>query len=486
MKTNPLIIALLVFVGLMCMNSCTKVSTGSLCGKVVLENDSEDPANDPVDYSGITVALYEIPELDTTITRINTEYPQTGVQISTETQFDHRDYSPLRSTQTTGDGSYSITDIDPGIYVLVLLKELWGIRYICSVSIEKAVDSDLGIATLYPEKICESYTEAGFNFLADHTYHVNQISTTFMGAVSVEPKAQIYVEPGCSVRFMGSVAFPGESDINNAWVFKAAKNMYDISGAGIEPADYYSSVEFQGASVDIKNGVFRHLGNAVLCSGNSNEVSDVIVQYCGAGLMFNSGPANVHNSIICNGNSMGININSTTIQGVNIESVVVLNMGDAVFIYTNGSYNISNCYFFGNNYAIRPYYSTGTISNNAFEENRIDIHQYGVSVPTVITYNDFFYSRSLGVFPRGGATINHNNFYRTGRFFISLRAPGSPPDYSCVSADVDGTNNYWGVDDIDPYLDDAHNTWDYPDEPCGYYVIYNPRTWQTITGAGIQ
>ena len=85
MKTNPLIIALLVFVGLMCMNSCTKVSTGSLCGKVVLENDSEDPANDPVDYSGITVALYEIPELDTTITRINTEYPQTGVQISTET-----------------------------------------------------------------------------------------------------------------------------------------------------------------------------------------------------------------------------------------------------------------------------------------------------------------------------------------------------------------------------------------------------------------
>jgi len=42
---------------MICYSTSTKPETGSLSGKVILINDTGDPALDPVDYSGITVAL---------------------------------------------------------------------------------------------------------------------------------------------------------------------------------------------------------------------------------------------------------------------------------------------------------------------------------------------------------------------------------------------------------------------------------------------
>ena len=80
---------LLSFTLFSCSTS-TKPETGSLSGKVILVNDTGDPALDPVDYSGITVALYNLAYLDTTIVRINNQYPQIGVHINQETEFDHR------------------------------------------------------------------------------------------------------------------------------------------------------------------------------------------------------------------------------------------------------------------------------------------------------------------------------------------------------------------------------------------------------------
>jgi len=43
---------------------------------------------DTTDFSGVTVSLYEPVELDTALVRINEKYPNIGVQISQETEFD--------------------------------------------------------------------------------------------------------------------------------------------------------------------------------------------------------------------------------------------------------------------------------------------------------------------------------------------------------------------------------------------------------------
>ena len=82
-KIPCLLIVLIISILLMTVVSCdktTKAKTGSLSGQVVLLNDTENPSLDPVDYSGITVALYELADLDTTVVRINQEYPNIGIQ----------------------------------------------------------------------------------------------------------------------------------------------------------------------------------------------------------------------------------------------------------------------------------------------------------------------------------------------------------------------------------------------------------------------
>ena len=122
------------------VSSCstsTKPETGSLSGKVILVNDTGDPALDPIDYSGITVALYNLAYLDTTIVRINNQYPQIGVHINQETEFDHRYQQPVAKTITNTDGSFKLTEIISGEYNLVYFKSGWGIRYEYNIVVNK-------------------------------------------------------------------------------------------------------------------------------------------------------------------------------------------------------------------------------------------------------------------------------------------------------------------------------------------------------------
>jgi len=82
------------------LNSCTtEPQTGSLTGTVNLEGET--------DHSGITLGIYELVTLDTTITRINNEYPHIGIKISQYTEFDHRFGNLTKYTQTDANGSAS-------------------------------------------------------------------------------------------------------------------------------------------------------------------------------------------------------------------------------------------------------------------------------------------------------------------------------------------------------------------------------------------
>ena len=72
--------------------------TGSLTGTVYLEAQSN--------HSGITVALYKLAELDTTILRYNREYPNVGFPISQVTEFDHRVGEVVAESKTSSEGSF--------------------------------------------------------------------------------------------------------------------------------------------------------------------------------------------------------------------------------------------------------------------------------------------------------------------------------------------------------------------------------------------
>jgi len=96
---------------MICCSTSTKPETGTLSGKVILVNDTGDPDLDPIDYSGITVALYNLAFLDTTIIRINNQYSQIGVQINQETKFDHRYQETVIKNLTNAVGSFKLEDI---------------------------------------------------------------------------------------------------------------------------------------------------------------------------------------------------------------------------------------------------------------------------------------------------------------------------------------------------------------------------------------
>jgi hypothetical protein len=91
---------------LACTKQPTSPDTFSLSGTVHLEGQQ--------DHSGVTVALYNLVELDTAVVRLQKEFPFVGVPISQQTEFDHRLAEPVYQTKTAGDGSYRIDNIKGG------------------------------------------------------------------------------------------------------------------------------------------------------------------------------------------------------------------------------------------------------------------------------------------------------------------------------------------------------------------------------------
>jgi len=81
--------------------SCsTEPQTGSLSGTIHL--------SDQTDHSGITVALYDLTELDQEIVDINEEYDFIGVIINQTTELDHRFANLTKYTQTDVNGNFII------------------------------------------------------------------------------------------------------------------------------------------------------------------------------------------------------------------------------------------------------------------------------------------------------------------------------------------------------------------------------------------
>ena len=119
---------LLILTFLSCSSS-TEVAKGDLTGVVNLEGME--------DHSGIIIAIYELAELDTTIIRINSQYPHIGVIINQHTEFDHRFQSPIKYTETDIEGNFLIEKIPVGEYNIVALKDSFGFKYIYEFDIEK-------------------------------------------------------------------------------------------------------------------------------------------------------------------------------------------------------------------------------------------------------------------------------------------------------------------------------------------------------------
>ena len=127
---------LFVLFAVSCSNSPTNQEpSGTLTGTVKLEGQTN--------HSGVTVSLYKLAELDTTILRYNREYPNVGFPISQATEFDHRLGEVVAEAKTKQDGSFEIDGVEEGTYNLVAEKAGFGWKYLYSVRIDNGIKTSL-------------------------------------------------------------------------------------------------------------------------------------------------------------------------------------------------------------------------------------------------------------------------------------------------------------------------------------------------------
>ncbi|MDD3818247.1 MAG: hypothetical protein PHG41_00175 [Actinomycetota bacterium] len=483
-----ILISLIVLIFAFLCNSCsTNADKGTISGTVMLVNDSDNPSLNPVDYAGVTVALYKTAVLDTTLVRINQQYPQIGVQITQETEFDHRNFNPLKVVSTDAEGKFSFPSLTAGNYNLVLWKTDWGIRYLCSVRAEEKENNNLGTIELYP---ATSYNSTIVSeptiFKSDHSYFV-LTDVNFMSSVEFQPRTQIFINPACMLKFFGAVITPEFTSSQDMWKITSGKDIYSTAQITMDFDNYYSTVNFYGEQVNIKSGFVSYGDNALnSINVSSSEMNYMVFRDCGTAFTINQGNVDVRYLVIYNCNNSGIvyisNIDGSDTSVYITKSIAIDIIQRAVSAEKAKNLYINNCYFQDNYFAISNKYCSGIIEYNEFSNNYYDLYYSKIhtSLHNEIHYNNFYKSYNKSIFLTGEINnITNNNFYGPTDYFIYILRSVNP--FSMVYADVNATNNYWAVAEVDQYLADAED-----DPRCPYHILYLPKHENQVREAGIQ
>ncbi len=465
--------------------SCTKPNTGSITGRMVLVNDSGNAANDPVDFSGVTLALYELAEFDTTMVRLNAEYPQIGVLISQETEFDHRKANPTKISYSAADGSFSMPEIDPGRYNLVIFKPGWGIRYRYQLEVTAGGENDQGDIVLFPETEYGQYVASDQVFQTGHTYLISQ-STTFNCNICLEAGALVLIGQGYGATILGNVHTEDAEEGDEPWKILTASQMYSTSAQTLGLADYFGSLAFDGSQTLLRGGVIRQFTNTINFRSGTSEIDHVIFSQFEDGVLTQQGNASFSNLVFSQGNETALNIHTTFTGEIPISNCIFTDVRKGATINSLGTFTVDNCYFNRTFYGVAPYGTTGSVTHCCFDQNFNDIPMNGVITPMQIEHNNFYLSIILSIIPSSQPLIRNNNFFRTEGYFIKLRQDGAPPEYAHGYGNVNARENYWAVSDVDEFILDATDNDMYPNQPCAYYVFWSPRRGSRVPDAGIQ
>ena len=490
LKTHSwIILSLIVLILAFLCNSCsTNANKGTISGTVILVNDTDNPSLNPVDYAGVTVALYKIAVLDTTLVRINQQYPQIGVQITQETEFDHRNFNPLKVVTTDAEGKFNFPSLTAGNYNLVLWKTDWGIRYLCSIRAEEKENNNLGTIELYP---ATSYNSTIVSeptiFKSDHSYFV-LTDVNFMSSVEFQPRAQIFINPAAMLKFYGAVTTPEFTSPKDMWKITSGKEIYSTAQVTMDFDSYYSTVNFYGDEINLKSGELIYGTSSInIINSLSINLSFLLLRYCSSGITLEQGEVNINNLIISNCYNYGI---SCTANAGNTNSdfftkCIFFNIKTGgILINIQGYYNITDCYFSNIYKSISAKLGDCNISHNNFENNYFNIYfDYISNQNHQITYNNF-YSATICIQPTGEINnINYNNFYLISDWYITIRRILYP--YSLVTENVDATHNYWYESNVDKYLADGNDNDEFGSN-CQFYIIYQPILDTPLRDAGIQ
>jgi len=425
----------MIFVLLISCNSSTGNKTGNLTGIVQLENQQ--------DHSGIVVAVYELVELDPEIVAINQEYPQIGVQINQQTEFDHRFQTPIKTGETDSNGEFTISNITEGTYNIIVIKNGWGFSYVYEVNINdgnnqladflRSINRQSDI-NLYPEVILSNIVDEDLIFETDHHYIIEDDVDFLIGTtLVVEPGAFIRIEPGKNINILGNLSLSGEID-NMFWF--TSNDGINESLTERDSIEYFNQIEILPMAILndelISWGRFDR-GNFCLVNHlDATVIQNCTFQFCRAGFYSINNNSSYTSNLLSRdsySSSNGGVYYSRVLNGV-IESSIFFNSYNGIQVKDGFDGLIENNMIKNNQNGIELWQCVGQIFNNELTDNSIsDIAFTGNHEPhpgsLEIMYNNFNSESGIINFQQhetvynqyGQRDIIHNNFLNSDWFF---------------------------------------------------------------------
>ncbi len=399
-------------------NSSTSPKTGTLTGRVELVNDTGNPELDPVDFSGVRIAIYELTTLDTTITRINREYPHIGVMIGQDTEFDHRDSMPIYKTITASDGSFSQGSVALGRYNVVISKENWGIRYfhniqitpgtndlnnlISMANIEPRTTTDI---KLYPEVVLSSFIQGDFGFDSYKTYVIED-DLTINGDVVFNEGTRIEINAMKSMMINGTL----NAELSSSGSYSLVTSAYNSQGEATQSGGIVVN-----GNVILENCVIEYSLNGIKMNGAQSIVRNCVIRKSSGGMAFeNNERVDISNSIASVIRDAIPSIYTSSggfyalrCDEVSIDNVVLHSNTAGVKIKDYCDAQVRNSFFVLNNYGVESYASLTTIENNVLEKNgKYDVRVCGGEFDPVIQRNYLLSDKGICI----GLDMNFNYY----------------------------------------------------------------------------
>lgn len=404
-------------------NKTTAPKSGSLSGRVILVNDTDEPALDPVDFSGVTVALYRLATLDTMIVRINQEYPTIGVQINQETEFDHRLQNPVAVTTTNPDGSFLLSKLPIGTYNLVAMKKGWGYQYKFQVSLaqgENTLYSDSGLRsklesaiTLRPEVNMPSVLNQEITFKNGKHYIFHQDSI-ILAPVMIETGAVLRVAPGCDLSFISSLNMLMSDDAER---FTITSDAFSYTTAAKDSLSCFGKIKLSSPDgYAIAHGKICNIQDGIQTQAGDISFEDMVFSDGGTSIVAGQADITFSNSVVRRFNQISQNY----YNNVNVANNVYYDNTHKCMVLFETNATVSNNYFIRNKIGVQPFMGAVVISNNCFDRNYIGVAPC-TSDPQILN-NNFYtvtYSIELNAYLAQTGTIVYCNPQISGNNFYS-------------------------------------------------------------------
>jgi len=451
------------FLVLFSCNESTKPETVTFSGTVALEGET--------DFSEVKVSLYKPVELDTALVRVNQQYPNIGVQISQETEFDHREHSTLYSTTTNASGGWEIKDVAPGTYNVVAEKDSFGWDY--NFVANNSQTSFLLYKEIYLSGIISTDTE----MFPNHHYVITN-------DLVISNNVSLLVNEGVWIRVDGFYKI-------------------EISGSLNINGDLENYVHFTTNEDSLIIGKWRFIeGDNV----DNIDVNFLILNYSKNGIRIrNSSNISIKNSIVRKNSLTGIHLYSVSDSYIN--NCILVNNEQSLLAQYNSNNYIDKSIFINSVDGIKLEYSDNQIIENYFEGHHYGIHSQ-LKPNSSIKHNEFFKNTYGSVCTGCDPIYSANNFnFNNVSIWIATEyfSINSKPDikfnnfenneYAVKMTgsasggnihDIDATNNWWGTS-VDLFIQDL--IWDKHDEgPDSIYtgeIFFIPYKNSKIDTAGI-